>query len=167
MPTFEPRRIRGAWFRHVPAGADLLARRALAPDGRWQRGPVVEGLYVADTQTTAVEEWRRWLTEMEIPPRATLPRDLWRIELDVEVADLSTSERLAACDLPRPTPSRRSWGPFQEVGQLLYEAGWAGLVAPSAARPAGLVVCLFWRGTVMEGARPLPPPDRWDDPPAP
>ncbi len=94
-----------------------------------------------------------------MPPRQALPRDLWRMELDVVVADLSTPEQLASCDLLPPAPDRRSWARFQEVGERFHQDGWAGLVAPSAARPDGLVVCLFWREAVMEGVRTLPPPD--------
>jgi hypothetical protein len=62
-------------------------------------------------------------------------------------ADLSSPERLAAVGLPPPRPSRRTWPAFQDVGDALWRAGWAGLLAPSAARPAAQIVCVFDLGT--------------------
>lgn len=144
-----------------------LGRPPVPADGRWQRGDVVEGLYLAESDATAWAEWYRALAEAKIPPLATLPRDLWEFELDVEVADLSTRDQLAAWGLPLPLPDRREWGAFQDVGERVYHDGWAGLVAPSAARPVGLVLCLFWPGPTIEGLEPAPPPDRWDEPPPP
>lgn len=167
MADPERSRVAGTWFRHVPAGRTPFGRPPLAPDGRWQRGGVVEGLYLADSEATARAEWYRALSENNVPPREALPRDLWKMELDVEVVDLSTPERLGSWGLLPPAPDRRGWGRCQDVGERFHSAGWAGLVAPSAARPTGLVVCLFWRGPTMEGVRPLPPPDRWNEPPAP
>jgi RES domain-containing protein len=167
LPTFKSRRVTGLWFRHVPGGKDVLRRPPQATDGRWQRGQVVSAVYLADTPATALSEWYRWLAESEIPPGETLPRDIWSIDLDVDVADLSTPERLAEWNLPLPAPDRRAWKKFQEVGERVWRDGWPGLVAPSAARPEGLVICLFWREPTMRGARPVPPPERWDDLPPP
>lgn len=138
----------------------------MASDGRWQRGQVVEGLYLADSEATARAEWYRWLAGAGYAPREALPRDLWRVALDVWVADLSTPDRLASWALPLPVPDQ-GWANFQRVGEQLYDEGWPGLVAPSAARPGALVVCLFWRGGIVEGARAVPPPQRWDEPPVP
>ena len=65
----------------------------------------------------------------------------WRVGLDL--ADLSTSEHLNAVGLSHPTPTRRSWPAFQTVGEQLLGDGWRGLLAPSAARPGALVMCIF------------------------
>lgn len=89
------------------------------------------------------------------------------MRLGITVADLSTAERLAAFGLDPPRPGRSGWRAYQEVGEALAADGWAGLVAPSAARPAGLVVCLF-RGTgAVAGIRAVPPPTHVDQAPAP
>jgi hypothetical protein len=53
LPAFEPRRVRGVWFRHVPARKAALGRPPVPADGRWQRGDVVEGLYLAESDATA------------------------------------------------------------------------------------------------------------------
>jgi hypothetical protein len=80
-------------------------------------------------------EWYRHLAEQAVPPLVQMPRDLWTWALDVEVADLSTVERLAAVGLPLPQPGQRTWPAFQRVGERLWKDGWPGLLAPSAARP--------------------------------
>ncbi|HEX2047699.1 MAG TPA: RES family NAD+ phosphorylase [Acidimicrobiales bacterium] len=155
------------WYRHVPRGKGVLRTPPIETDGRWQHGSVATALYLADTPATALAEWYRWLAESEIPPGNTLPRDLWSIEVDVEVADLSTAERLEEWGLARPEPDRQLWPSYQAVGERIWRDGWAGLIAPSAALPAGLVLCLFSLGTSMERVRPLASPHRWDELPPP
>jgi RES domain-containing protein len=139
----DPVAVSGEWIRHAPHRSDLLGRSAEPTDGRWQRGDVVRGLYLADEQNTAVAEWHRYLAERGVPPSAAIPHDhhIWRVELTV--ADLSTTERLAAVDLRRPRPRRRDWPPCQDVGEALWREGWRGVLAPSAARPTAQAICVF------------------------
>jgi RES domain-containing protein len=158
-------RVTGRWVRHAYPGAGPVPRRDPAPDGRWQRGDIVDALYLADEPATAWAEWYRHLAELGLPPDRQMPRELWTWELDVEVADLSDETRLARIALPRPRPGRRGWLAFQQVGEALVAQGWAGLIAPSAARPAHCVVCLFraeatepGKAPQLRGARPLEPP---------
>jgi RES domain-containing protein len=102
-----------------------------------------------------------------IPPLAQMPRELWTWQVDVEVADLSTHEKLAAAGLRPPDPDSRDWQPYQRVGEQLATNGWAGLLAPSAARPDGKILCLFRNQRGVVGAKPLFPPSRVDESPAP
>ena len=61
-----------------------------APDGRWQRGEQVAGLYLARACDTVWAEWYRALAELGEPPDLRLPRDLWRFSMNLHrVADLS------------------------------------------------------------------------------
>jgi hypothetical protein len=84
------------------------------------------------------------------------------------VADLAKQAQLDRVRLPVPRAGRRSWPAFQAVGETLAGEGWAGLPAPSAARPAHLVLCLFRAPDgAVPGAQPLPPARRVTDPPAP
>lgn len=161
-------RVTGRWVRHTPAGAPPLVLRDPPPDNRWQRGGEVDALYLADDEQTAWAEWYRHLAEHGLPPNEQMPRDLWSWDVDVEVADLSHPSRLARVALDVPRPGRRGWPPYQRVGATLHAEGFTGLLAPSAARPEHLVLCLFRAldGTVS-GARPLAPPWRLDEPPAP
>jgi hypothetical protein len=97
-----------------------------------------------------------------------LPRDLWRYRVpQLEVADLRTADRLARVGLGPPTPGRKSWPSYQQVGETLWREGRPGLLAPSAARSDGLILCLFAEDPTSLPARPLPPPRVIREPPAP
>jgi hypothetical protein len=85
----DPTPVRGVWFRHVPARGEPLFRPERAAGGRWQRGEVVEGFYLADSEETAWAEWYRALAELAILPMRQLPRDLWRFELELDRAAIS------------------------------------------------------------------------------
>lgn len=135
--------VQGEWIRHAPHRSALVGRTADPTNGRWQRGAVVRGLYLADEPATAIAEWYRLLAELGLPPERSVPHDhhVWSIEL--ELANLGDDARLAALGLSLPQPSRRTWPAYQDVGEHLWRAGWEGLLAPSAARPGSLVVCIF------------------------
>jgi RES domain-containing protein len=161
--------VRGTWWRQVAAGLDPLEIREPPADGRWQRGKVVAATYLAESEETVWAEWYRALAERAVPPRVSLPCDLWRIEVQLdEVADLGGRERLEAVGLTLPSPGRRGWPAYQAVGERLHRDGWAGLLAPSAARPEGRVLCVFRDEGPPEGLRaeerrrvsepPVPPP---------
>lgn len=169
MELVEPAIVGGVFFRHVPAGGAPLFRPDPPADGRWQRGEMVEGFYLAADEQTAWAEWYRALAELAVPPMRQMPRDLWRFEVDLEgIADLSDVGGLEAVGLPRPVPSRRQWPRFQAVGEALAESGWRGILYPSAARSESEVaLCVFRRGGDLVGIEPLGPPTRYDEPPAP
>lgn len=155
----------GTWFRHIPAGGDVLHQAPDPADNRWQRGATVDALYFAEDEPTAWAEWYRFLAEAGVPPMAGLPRDLWRWQVKAEVADLSDPQRLARVGLPVPKPGRLQWSAFQDVGEGLHRSGWAGLLAPSAARPSAKILCLFRTDRSVAGAVPVPPPTRQQLPP--
>jgi RES domain-containing protein len=162
------RAVEGVWIRHVPHRADLLGRASVPADGRWQRGDVVQGLYLADSIETATAEWYRSLAEWGLVPQDHVPYDHHEWRLDLRLADLGDIDRLGAVALPVPVPDRRTWSVFQRVGEQLWREGWAGLVAPSAARPEARVVCVFAASWPPAGCEPLkastvvaiPPPPR-------
>lgn len=159
--------VRGHWVKHTNPGSPPLPERDPPPDNRWQRGDVVDALYLADNEQTAWAEWYRHLAERAIPPLAQMPRALWTWEIDVEVADLSSTERLSDVGLPPPVPGSSNWPVFQQVGEQVAREGWAGLLAPSAARPAGQVLCLFRSEHGVQGATPVSPPRAIAEPPPP
>jgi RES domain-containing protein len=157
------------FFRHVPSDGDPLFRPERPADGRWQRGEVVEGFYLAADEQTAWAEWYRALAELAVPPMRQMPRDLWRFEVELEgVADLSDVVKLETVGLPRPVPSRKQWPTFQSVGEVLAAEGWTGILYPSAARSESRdALCVFRREGGLMGINPLAPPARYDEPPAP
>jgi RES domain-containing protein len=164
----EARTVGGIWLRHIPSGLDPRGRPAVASNGRWQRGRNVDALYLAGDENGMWAEWYRHLAESGLPPGRGLPRDVWRYAVKrLEVADLSTADRLARVGLAMPAPGRATWAPFQAVGELLLSEGWAGLVAPSAARPGSDVLCVFQRRDqpFPESVVPRPPPRAVTDPP--
>lgn len=157
----------GRWLRHIPHGAGPLHRPAPAGDNRWQRGDVVDALYLVKDEAGLWAEWYRHLAERGIPPLGLLPRDVWIVQVaPLRVANLTDAERLRRVGLELPHPGRRTWSPYQEVGEQLAREGWAGLVAPSAARPRSLVLCVFLPGhDVPRQLSAAPPPTVVEDPP--
>ena len=162
------RAIEGTWIRHVPHRANLLGRSSTPSDGRWQRGGIIPALYLADTVATATAEWYRSLAEWGLSPQDHVPYDHHRWRVELELADLSDTERLHDVMLQEPRPSRQTWPAYQRVGEQLWREGWAGLIAPSAAHPGSLVVCVFTSAWPPAGCTPLdastvktiPPPPR-------
>lgn len=166
--TVETIAITGEWIRHAPHAAPLLGRAPVATDGRWQRGGVVRALYLADDRNTAIAEWYRVLAELGLPPARRIPHDhhIWAI--DLELTNLGDQDRLAAVGLQVPRPGRSTWPAFQDIGEQLWRDGWAGLVAPSAARPQSLVICVFDDGAwPPAGCQPLRSDEIIDVPPPP
>jgi hypothetical protein len=106
--------VGGDWIRHAPHRSPLLGRASAPTDGRWQRGKVVGALHLADERDTAVAEWYRYLAESGVPATHAIPHDhhVWRVEIDV--ANLSDTDRLARVGLEPPLPKRRSWPSFQD-----------------------------------------------------
>lgn len=45
--------LAGTWFRQIPAGGDPLYQPVDPADYRWQRGTVVDALYLAESGATA------------------------------------------------------------------------------------------------------------------
>lgn len=161
--------VRGAFFRHIPAYGEPMFRPEHPSDGRWQRGSVVEGFYLAGDERTAWAEWYRVLAELGVPPMRQMPRDLWRFDVRLEgVADLSGDDRLSAVGLPPLVPDRSQWRKFQAVGEALAEAGWPGILYPSAARSeSATALCLFRHEERIAGVASMGSPARYAEPPAP
>jgi len=104
----------------------------------------VDALYLARDETTLWAEWYRHLAERGVPPLKQLPRDVWRLCVPpLRIADVSDEQRLGRAGLAFPMPGRRTWPLYQGLGETLWREGWNGLLAPSAAHPAGRILCLF------------------------
>ncbi len=150
----------GIWYRHVRAGGAPMPGHP-APDGRWQCGEQLAGLYLAQDVDTVWAEWYRALAELGEPPDHWLPRDLWRFRVSLpRVADLSRQAALEALGLPEPSPDREQWPAFQKAGARLAADGFDGVLFRSSARPAGLCVCVFGTEAGFAGVRPVARPER-------
>ena len=115
-----------------------------AADGRWQTGAVVRGFYLADTEDTAWAEWYRHTSEQGAPPASRMPRDTWRIAVDVmDIADLRDKAILAKHGIDELRPTRRQWPMTQPIGEACFRAGCRGILTPSAAHVGGEVLTIF------------------------
>ena len=85
-------RVGGEWVRHAPQHSELLGRAAEPTDGRWQRGDVVDALYLADQPDTAIAEWYRFLAEHGLPPGEAIPHEhhVWQLDLEERMEQRST-----------------------------------------------------------------------------
>jgi hypothetical protein len=92
----EPVSVGGLWVRWSRSGSEAVPKRDPPPDNRWQRGGVVDALYLADEEATAWAEWYRHLAELGVPPDQWLPAHLWSWRVVVEVADLGRPLRRPA-----------------------------------------------------------------------
>jgi hypothetical protein len=64
--------VQGRWIKHTYPGSPPLPAREPPPDNRWQRGDVVDALYLADSEETTWAEWYRHLAERPISPLVSL-----------------------------------------------------------------------------------------------
>ena len=158
--------ITGTWSRHVLAGADGLAA-SRGPNGGRFNGPDRPALYLADDDATAWAEWYRWLAEWGQSPADHLPRDLYRITVDLaHVVDASSATARTTLGLPiRMRPSSRQWSAFRAVGERLAAEGAHGIRYASAARTRSLCLCVFEPG--LAGLRIESAPVRVIAPPPP
>lgn len=136
-------------------------------DGRWQTAAVVRGFYLADTEDTAWAEWYRQTSEAGAPPASRMPRDSWRISVNVaEIGDLSDMATLALHGLTELLPTRRQWPLTQPIGEAYYHVGCRGILTPSAAHVGGQVLTIFRPLPALPGLTPKPPPKEYTEPPA-
>ena len=92
-----------------------------------------------------------------------MPRDAWRIEVDIiEVADLTSTAMLHAHGIRRLRPARAQWPQTQLIGEAYWAGGSAAVLAPSAAHVGGTVLAVFRAipGPIA-GVDALPPPTRY------
>ncbi len=95
--------VKGIWWRINRGGGDPIPWTADAADGRWQTGALVRGFYLADSEDTAWAEWYRHTSEQGAPPASRMPRDTWKIAVDVDdIADLTAARVLT---IYRPLPA--------------------------------------------------------------
>jgi RES domain-containing protein len=94
-----------------------------------------------------------------VPPDHRLPRDLWRLDIDLQnVANLTDAEVLKAHGIDNLLPTRRQWPATQRIGETYWRNGASAVLVPSAARQGGRVLAVF-RATAgnIAGVRPVGP----------
>jgi RES domain-containing protein len=157
------------WWRVNRVGNDPFHWTVDAADGRWQTGAVVRGFYLADTEDTAWAEWYRHTAEQGVPPARRMPRDSWRISVDVtDIGDLSDDATLAKHGISELRPTRRQWPQTQPVGEAYYHHGCRGILTASAAHVGGQILTIYRPLPGLPDLVALPPPKHYDElPPLP
>lgn len=112
-------------------------------------------------------EWYRYLAERGKAPNGDLPRDLYRIAVDLSaVVDLSSASNRKEAGVPaRMRPTSAQWPAFQPTAERLAATGAAGVLYGSAARTRSLCLCVFETG--LPGLRVAGQPVRVIAPPPP
>jgi hypothetical protein len=98
--------VRGRWVKHAYPGSLPLPERQPPPDNRWQRGDVVNALYLADSDDTAWAEWYRHLAEEPVGGKKPVVDAMGREE-DGQLADDRSSmlNRPPSLRIGSPSPS--------------------------------------------------------------
>ena len=151
--------VKGTWWRICRGGDDPFTWTPDPADGRWQSGETVRGFYLADSEATAWAEWYRHSAELGVPPSSRLPRDAWKVRVDVtDIVDLIAPGALAGRGIAELLPTRRQWPQTQPIGNAYFREGRRGLLAPSAAHVGGRVLVIFRPLPALPGLRSVPPP---------
>lgn len=146
----EPQRASKQWlaYREVDPRWPPLYRAAgeLTPtqeSGRWHRQGEGYAQYMSLDPTGAWAEFIRREEIRDEERRHAASRNLWRVTVEeTDIADLSTFERFEECDLD-PQLAVGDWNASQRLADALLEAGYRGLLTPSAALPGAVNLTVF------------------------
>lgn len=169
----EPERVAGEWraFRQVAPQWPPLYHAAGEPipsqsSGRWHRVGEDYAQYLSLEPLGAWAELVRFEGIRGASRAEQYRRRLWLVLVrEHDVADLSSFERLAACGLdPRLAVGEHE--PAQALARELRDAGYRGLLAPSAALVGATNLTLFgprFEKVLLGGLErwPNPAPGRW------
>jgi RES domain-containing protein len=125
-------------WRHVPAGAQTLhVGFILRSGGRWNRCRRYGALYTALTPEGALAEYRKYFRQRNMTGRPQTPHELVSVEVDLHpVLDLTDP----ANGVVDPEASFLTGDSEQDKDRCraladdLREAGYVGVVVPSAAK---------------------------------
>jgi RES domain-containing protein len=124
---------------------------------------MVRAIYLGDDEDTAWAEWYRHTSEAGVPPARRLPRETWRVDVDLDsVADLAAPGVLRRHGIARLDPSRRQWPKTQPIGEAYWTDGAQAVLAPSAAHRGGQVLAVFRPSPPIVGLTKLIPSSYYD-----
>lgn len=116
---------------------------ALLFGGRWNPPEVVSTIYVAFPEDACVAEFLKTAGTQAGGARAFAPRLIHTLEAsELEVVDISRSERLAAVGLTYEDIESHDWSACQSVGETANFLGRQGVLAPSSTG-IGSVIAIF------------------------
>jgi RES domain-containing protein len=142
-PTVPPTRVDGTFHRycspaHKPTDVPAIAAR----DARWHRRHGPAHLYATDSVDTMWAEHHKHL-----PANVDAAQVVVRVAaLDVEglrVLDVANAVGRRTVGVSLGQLVGDDYGPCQELADRAAAHGYEGILAPSAARPSGLVLVVF------------------------
>jgi hypothetical protein len=136
----EPEALEGVWtcFRQVDPQDPALFHSAGEPvpsqvSGRWHRQGQGYAQYLSPAPAGAWAELARYYSIRSAKRARAQRRDLWVVRVEeTRIADLATFDAWEACGLD-PRIAVAEHGPAQDLADELRDAGYRGVMAPSAA----------------------------------
>jgi len=121
--------------------------------GRWTPPGSFPAVYAGRDEITALDEARQQNLRLGVPPWMALPLVMTALEVELEsVLDLTNGRVRRALGVSRDRMLEEPWWLLQDrgrealtqaLGRLARDHGFLGLLAPSAARPAGTNAVIF------------------------
>ena len=132
-------------YRHyAPGYGPLNGEGARRQGGRWNPPDSYSTLYTADTVATVDAEFDRLLALARLRPESVRPRNLATIRVRfTRMVDLRDPEVQRALGVTVDDLTAENPALTQAIGEAAQHLGFEGIVAPSAADPAGHVVAIF------------------------
>lgn len=146
----EPERARGRWLAHrevdprwPPLYRGAGERTPSQETGRWHREGEGYAQYMSLDPLAAWAEFVRREEIRDEERRRAARRNLWRITVEeTDIADLSSFERIDSCGLD-PGVAIGPWRRSHQLATELKDAGYRGLLTPSAALPGAVNLTVF------------------------
>jgi RES domain-containing protein len=140
-----PRRmLKAVAYRHVSEGRQPLSGEgARIQGGRWNSPESFPTLYVGMTEDTVAAEFRRLATRSGRSTADFLPRQLYQIEVKLQlVLDLTDAGHVHALKIDATDLVSDDLTTCQALGDAAHYLGTEAVLAPSAAG-AGLALAIF------------------------
>jgi len=140
----DPSSFKGEAFRHIAAEwHPLSGAGARSQGGRWNPSESFSTVYLALSEETAIEEFRRMARRAGRSPEEFVPRRIYRVELALrEVLDLTGPQEGLPDALAELDFQADDLAPTQAVGEAAQYLGREAIMAPSATG-IGNVLAVF------------------------
>jgi RES domain-containing protein len=146
-----PHPVSGEWicFRQVSPEWPPLHHNAGEPgpsqeSGRWHRKGEGYAQYLSLTPLGAWAECARYYSLRSADQAREMRRNLWLVFVrETRIADLATFDRYDACGLDPRIAVQDDHASTQALGAELRDAGFRGVLSPSAALPDAVNLTLF------------------------
>jgi RES domain-containing protein len=146
IDRLDPLPFQGEAFRHIAARwHPLSGAGARSQGGRWNPPESFSTVYLALSEKTAIEEFRRMARRSGRAPEDFVPRRIYRFRLNLqEILDLTGPSEvlgpLAGLDL-----QAEDLAPTQAVGEAAQYLGREAIMAPSATGVGNVLVVFIDR----------------------